>query len=130
MKAEADQVGARTILFETWARPAGDVFYAQPESGGSPEAMQLRLRDTYEWAANRLGAEVAPIGQAFAIAMTRLPEVPILDRTQHPTVAGSYLAAAVLFQSLFHASPLDIPFTGGLAESSATALRGVALAVR
>jgi hypothetical protein len=130
MKAEADKVGARTILFETWARPPGDVFYAQSESGGSPPAMQVRLRDTYEWTAHRLGAEVAPVGQAFEIAMTRLPDVPLLDGTQHPTLAGSYLAAAVLFQSLFHSSPRDTQFTGGLAESSATALQGVALAVR
>jgi hypothetical protein len=130
MKAEADKVGARTILFETWARPPGDVFYAQPESGGSREAMQIRLRDTYEWAANRLGAQMAPVGQAFDIGMTRLPDVPLLDGTQHPTLAGSYLAAAVLFQSLFHASPLDTPFTGGLEESTAIALRKVALEVR
>jgi len=130
MKAEADKVGARTILFETWARPSGDPFYALPESGGSPAAMQSRLEDAYQWAASRLGAELAPIGQAFEIAMTRVPGVPLLDGTQHPTLAGSYLAAAVLVESLFHASPLDTMFTGGLPASSAAALQRAALAVR
>ena len=130
LKTEADKVGARTILFETWARPPGDDFYSRPESGGSPAIMQRRLDDTYEWLANQLNAEVSPVGQSFEVALTRLPDVPLLDGTQHPTVAGSYLAAAVLFHSLFHSSPLETTFTAGLPESSAIALQRVAVAAR
>lgn len=130
LKTEADKIGARTILFETWARPPGDDFYSRPESGGSPAVMQRRLDDTYEWLANQLDAEVSRVGESFEGARARLPDVPLLDGTQHPTVAGSYLAAAVLFQSLFHASPLETTFTAGLPESSAIALQRAAVAAR
>jgi len=130
LKTEADKIGARTILFETWARPPGDDFYSRPESGGSPAVMQRRLDDTYEWLANQLDAEVSRVGESFEGARARLPDVPLLDGTQHPTVAGSYLAAAVLFQSLFHASPLETTFTAGLPELSAIALQRAAVAAR
>lgn len=130
LKEEADRVGARTVLFETWARPQGDAFYAWSESGGSPAAMQRRLDDAYEWLARQLDAGLAPVGEAFEVARTRLPSVHLLDGTQHPTVAGSYLAAAVICRSLFPGSPPATGFTAGLPESDAAALRRVALAVR
>jgi hypothetical protein len=38
-KVEADRVGAKTILFATWARPAGDPYYKEATSGGSPAEM-------------------------------------------------------------------------------------------
>ena len=128
LKEEADEIGARTILFETWARPAGDAFYARPESGGSPATMQARLDDVYRWLGDQLGVEVAGVGRAFETAATRLPGVPLLDGTQHPTAAGSYLAAAVLFRCFFHSSPLETGFTAGLPESVARALRRAAMA--
>jgi hypothetical protein len=127
LKAEADRVGARTILFQTWARPPGDEFYSQPESGGSPGNMQRRLNDAYDSVALRLDAEVARVGQAFEIAKGRAPDVSLTDGTQHPTLAGSYLAAAVLFQTIFRSSATS-RFTADLPKASASALRAAAVA--
>jgi hypothetical protein len=126
LKTEADKVGARTILFETWARPPGDPFYSEPVSGGSPAVMQSRLSDAYSWLATRLHVELAPIGQAFASAQARLPGVPLLDGSQHPTLAGSYLAAAVLFRALFHESPVNATYTAGIPAAAAVSLREIA----
>lgn len=126
LKAEADSVGARTILFQTWARPVGDPFYSNPVSGGSPAAMQARLNRAYDSLARRLGVEVARVGEAFALARREAPEVRLLDGSQHATLAGSYLAAAVLFKAICNASPRGATFTAGLPGTTAGALQHAA----
>src|SRR5947209_2400098 len=103
LKAEADQVGARTVLFGTWARPGNDLFYKEPRSGGSPAAMQARLDLAYATVAKDIGATLGPVGVAFSRARQVAPEIRLLDGTQHPSPAGTYLAAAVLFRAFFGA---------------------------
>src|SRR5205823_5750455 len=100
-KAEADHVGAMTILFATWARPAGDPYYKEPTSGGSPAAMQAGLNSAYASVAENIGAMLAPVGVAFERAQQNSSKIRLLDGTQHPSPAGTYLAAAVLFRAMF-----------------------------
>ena len=64
LKGEADRVGAVTILFLTWARPAGDPYYKDPASGGSPAEMQTRLNSAYAEVSHNTGAPLAPVGRA------------------------------------------------------------------
>ncbi|MCL4809014.1 MAG: hypothetical protein KJ062_14700 [Thermoanaerobaculia bacterium] len=129
LKAEADAVGARTILFQTWARPAGDAYYRRPASGGSPAAMQARLTRVYASLARSLGIDVARVGEAFSLVERDAPDIPLLDGTQHATRAGSYLAAAVIFRTLHRRSPLGATFTAGLPDATARTLQKAADAV-
>lgn len=126
LKAEADSVGARTVLFQTWARPHGDGFYSSPASGGSPVAMQARLNAAYESLARQLDASVARVGEAFSLVQRESPAISLLDGTQHATLAGSYLVAAVVFQSLEGSSPVGATFGAGLPPSVVTALQAAA----
>jgi hypothetical protein len=126
LKAEADNVHVETVLFSTWARPAGDPFYRESVSGGSPEVMQMRLDQAYTALAAQLGATLAPVGPAFVRARRDAPVVALLDGTQHPTPAGTYLAAAVFYRVLFHDSPVGSTYLGGLPRSWAAALQRVA----
>jgi len=125
-KAEADRVGATTVLFATWAHPAGDPYYKDPRSGGSPAAMQARLNSAYATLAKETGATLAPIGVAWERAQRIAPEIRLLDGTQHPSPAGTYLAAAVLFRTMFNASPVGSPYYGHLSKEVATSLQRVA----
>jgi hypothetical protein len=125
-KAEADKVHAVTVLFSTWARPAGDSFYREPVSGGSPSIMQARLNEAYAALALRLGATLAPVGVAFVQAQSVAPQVALLDGTQHPSLAGTYLAAAVFFRVLFHGCPVGSTYLGGLPPPVAAALQHIA----
>lgn len=129
LKAEADAVGARTILFQTWARPPGDPFYSRPASGGSPAAMQARLNQAYDSLALELNVDVARVGEAFSLVQRQSPEIPLLDGSQHATRAGSYLAAAVIFRALHRSSPVGASFTAGLPQATASALQRAADAV-
>ncbi|HUE40419.1 MAG TPA: hypothetical protein VMO75_00675 [Chthoniobacterales bacterium] len=125
-KAEGDRVGATTILFATWARPPGDPFYKDPASGGSPKEMQSRLDSACASVANSIGATLAPVGVAWERARAVGPKVHLLDGTQHPSPAGTYLAAAVLFRTMFNASPVGSTYYGGLSKEVATSLQRVA----
>ena len=78
--------GAKTVLFITWARR------------GKPE-MQPKLNHAYLDVAKELGAKVAPVGQAWAIALAAAPATRLyMDDDSHPAVTGSYLAACVFYQ--------------------------------
>ncbi|MBK9376396.1 MAG: SGNH/GDSL hydrolase family protein [Holophagales bacterium] len=129
LKAEADAVGARTILLQTWARPAGDPFYTRPASGGSPAAMQARLNEAYDSLALSLNVDVARVGEAFSLVQQQSPEISLLDGSQHATRAGSYLAAAVVFRALYRSSPVGASFSAGLPQATASTLQRAADAV-
>jgi hypothetical protein len=126
LKAEADRVGTVTILFSTWARPAGDPYYKDPPSGGSPAEMQRRLNSAYAEVAKSTGAMLAPVGVAFELAQRDAPQIPLLDGTQHPSPAGTYLAAAVLFHVVFKTSTVTSTYDDGLAKETAAHLRRLA----
>ena len=128
-KNEADQIGTQTVLFSTWARPAGDPYYKDPSSGGSPAEMQTRLNSAYASLAQNIAATLAPIGVAFEQSQRDAPTIALLDGTQHPSPAGTYLAAAVLFRTLFNSPALGSTYYGGLPQSTAHTLQRIADAV-
>lgn len=125
LKAEADRAGTATILFSTWARPAGDPYYNDPSSGGSPAQMQMRLNSAYAQVSHSISATLAPVGVAFEHAQREAPQIQLTDGTQHPTAAGTYLAAAVLFRVIFNASPIGSTYYDGLPKDTAARLQRI-----
>lgn len=122
------EAGARAVLFATWARRSGDVLYAEPWSGGDFAAMSARLDGAYRRAAMNHGAEVAPVGARWALALTEQPSLGLYDADgSHPSLAGSYLAACVLYRTLTGVAVSDAaPVPSGLAPGDAALLRAVA----
>ncbi len=115
--------GGEPVLFMTWGHRNG-----APELGHDDySSMQITLAGTYTEFGQRLAAPVAPVGMAWWLG---LEEVPALDLYQpdgsHPSLAGSYLAAAVISATLFDIDPTEIETTSGLDEATAVALRGLA----
>jgi hypothetical protein len=128
-KDQADAHQTRTVLFATWARPAGDPFYKETVSGGSPAEMQTRLNSAYASLAQNIGATLAPIGVAFEQAKRDAPTIHLRDGTQHPSPAGTYLAAAVLFRTIFNSRAFGSTYYGVLPETTAHTLQRIADAV-
>lgn len=89
--------GARTILYETWARQD------HPET-------QITLSRTYQEIAAELKATLIPAGQAWQHTLAQ-PQPPQLhDRDgSHPTYAGSYLAACCFVATLTGQPALGLP---------------------
>ena len=125
-KTEADRIHAKTILFSTWARPSGDFYYKDQASGGSPTEMQRRLNSAYAALARKTGAILAPIGIAWEYAHRDAPEIQLLDGTQHPSRAGTYLAAAILFRTVFNTPATGSTYYDGLPREEALRLQHVA----
>ena len=114
--AEIDATGAQTVLFMTWARPDSVQYGVTTRS----------LANAYYSAGSRLGAEVAPVGLAFANALAARPDLLLNVQDGHPTVAGTYLAACVLYATFFDKSPVGIRSLKGLADADKEFLQQVA----
>jgi hypothetical protein len=107
----ADRAGAELVLFETWPRSRRSRLYRAGEFGRTPEEMQARLDAVLKPLAAELGLRVAPVGRAFLRVMSEEMPVPLhrADGT-HPTEAGTYLAACVLYHTLTGRSPIGLRY--------------------
>jgi hypothetical protein len=106
--------GAAPVLFMSWA------YADRPE-------MTEGLAEAYTQAGNDNGALVIPAGLAFARAAKQLPELGLYaPDKRHPSLAGSYLAAATVYAALFKRSPVGSTFTAGLDATTAKALQAIA----
>ena len=106
--------GAEPVLFMSWA-------YAD-----KPEMTQ-ELAEAYIAAGNDLGALVIPAGLAFARSIEKRPALNLFaPDKRHPSPAGTYLAAATIYASLFAKSPVGLKYTASLDAETASYLQSVA----
>jgi hypothetical protein len=116
--------GARTLLFMTWGYRDGDGSHVP---GDTYTAMQHRLAYNYHDLGGELGAEVVPVGEAWAEALRRRPGIDLWRHDgQHPNERGSYLAACVFYAVLSGRDPTGSEFTSGLDPAEARFLQQVA----
>jgi hypothetical protein len=131
--AAALQVGARPTWFVTWAHGAGDSIY-QPDDGYfyppfNPDQMQDELTQAYAAAAaDSPQGLLSCVGEAFRAALLETPQIVLLqDDLSHPTVAGTYLAAATFYVALTGTPvPSSSAVPAGLSTTDAAALRELA----
>ncbi len=106
--------GAKPVWFMSWA-------YAD-----KPEMIE-ELAEAYTRAANDNDAFVIPAGLAFARALKERPDLGLhAGDKRHPSVAGTYLAAATIYASLFKTSPVGLAYRAGLGDPTATLLQTAA----
>lgn len=97
--------GARPILFQTWARHPRSRDYDRYRLS-DPSEMLARIDALYGEIARRLRVPVAPVGRAWARASAELPNVELHRRDgTHPALAGSYLAACVIYGTISGRDP-------------------------
>jgi len=141
----SDRIAAKSpkagiVLYETWARPAG-AYYEKGEGKVlvSPEQMMSELHDSYAKLRDDLAAKnpardvrVALVGTAFARCKAEYPAIKLdaIDN-HHATAEGYYLAALVIYETIYHDSAKGAPTVlfHGLVKfpaDVATELQGVA----
>jgi len=92
--------GGRTVLLMTWERPDSVAL----------GVTTANLAAGYQAMGGELGALVAPAGLAFARSLQERPELVLTSPDGHPTPAGTYLAACVLYGTLFKQTPVGNSF--------------------
>lgn len=106
--------GARPVFLMTWA------YKDKPE-------MTAQLAEEYTIAGNANDALVIPAGLAFAKAIGKRPELEFYQPDKrHPTLIGTYLAAATTYAAIYKKSPVGNSYTGGIDAKLANFLQSVA----
>lgn len=106
--------GGQPVFFMSWA-------YSD-----APE-MTAQLAEAYTQAGNQHDVFVIPAGLAFARSIAQRPALNLYaPDKRHPSLAGTYLAANVIYASLFKKSPVGLPYMAGLDEGTARHLQTVA----
>jgi len=103
--------------------------YVKPHAMYDP-GMLDKIRRTYLPAGNELGALVVPVGLAFERAYRARPGIALheaFDGT-HPNMLGTYLAACVVYQSIYAQSVvgIDYDYFGEVPEETAEFLQRIA----
>jgi len=108
------EAGAKTVFFMTWA------YQDKPE-------MTKPLAEGYTNIANELDTLVVPVGLAFERSIKARPELILhFKDKQHPSLAGTYLAACTFYAALYGKSPVGNPYTADLDKEVAAFLQGIA----
>jgi len=117
VKKDSDIVrkhGAKPVLFMSWA-------YAD-----KPE-MTAQLAEQYTLAGNANDAFVIPAGLSFARSIAKRPELNLyVEDKRHPSLPGTYLAAATVYTALYGRSPVGNAYTAGLDADTAKFLQTIA----
>ncbi len=89
--------------------------------------MQAAIDDAYAELGRALGVLVVPAGRAWAATLRIDPSTGLWQADgSHPSLAGTYLVACVLYARLFGTSPVGIPDTEGLPGPVADSLQSIA----
>ena len=99
LAAEAAELGAEPVTFETWARREGHNVLRWYDL--TPDTMQDTLLAAYRDVAERNDARLAPVGEAWRRVHATHPDAGLhLSDGSHPSVAGSFLTACVFLNVL------------------------------
>lgn len=108
------KAGAEPALFLSWA------YQDAPQ-------MTDQLAAEYVKAGRANKMRVVPAGPAFAASIAKRPDINLYaPDKRHPSLAGTYLGAAVVMATLFKKSPVGNTYTAGLPADVAQHLQAVA----
>ena len=93
--------GAHTILLMTWERP----------DSVSAGVTTDNLAAAYLRVGSELDIPVAPAGLTFARSLRERPDLILYSQDGHPTLYGTYLAACVLYGTIFGKTPVGNPYS-------------------
>jgi hypothetical protein len=120
------------LFFMTWGRKNGDQMNAQNYPPiATYLGMQQRLRESYLEMGYSLNASVAPVGMAWKKSINDNPDFELYTPDEsHPSLAGSYLSACVIYTSMYKESCVNSDYVpNGLDEDDTAILRDIASSV-
>ena len=92
---------ATTVFFETWGYRDGDAQFCPTNPTLCDYAlMQGQLSKSYGAMAQKTSGLLAPVGKAWRLVRNSHPEIELYADDRHPSVNGTYLAAAVMYMTV------------------------------
>ena len=129
-KIKANNPATQTLMFQTWGYEGGGVCCYGPEcSVDFPDygAMQDALTASYAEIACGLGAGVIPAGEGWRRALEVGPPTTLYDPDGfHPSFAGTYLNACIVYGMVFGQSPVGNSYKGALTINNAAFFQQIA----
>lgn len=123
LAARIRKTGAKPLLYATWGRHGDSETLA--EKGWTNETMTYKLAASYAAIGEKLDIPVMHVGLAFREIYTAERDIDLYNPDlSHPSYAGSYLAAATIYQTVFNESAPK--WDGSLSAADATLLRQTA----
>lgn len=116
LNAAIQAAGAETILLMTWERPDSIQYDVTTQA----------LSNNYTYLSQQLGIKVAPAGLAFANALRERPNLVLYSADGHPTLAGTYLATAIVYGVIYDQSPVGLKYNAGLNGEDVLFLQSIA----
>ena len=116
--------GGQSVFLMTWAPKNGMKIGLSQQKR---EAVQANLAGSYMTIADELDALLAPAGIGFMRCAQEYPDIELWDTDkQHPSLAGSYLAACILYSVIYQESPENCPYISELDQDVASKLQSIA----
>lgn len=121
------------VFLMTWAYKEGismDLLFGLKYQD-TKEEMQTRIANHYMTISKELDDMLAPAGIAFMRCGTQFPEIELWDEDgSHPSPAGTYLSACVLYQVLYDQSPEGLQYAADLEKETAAKLQLIAAGIK
>jgi hypothetical protein len=114
--AEINALGGKAVLFMAW--PYERLNWVSLET----------ISEAHRTIGRELGIPVAPVGLAFRNALQARPTLAMLGPDhEHETIHGTYLAAAVLYSTIFEANPEGLTYhPDGVSDEESKFLQSIA----
>lgn len=118
----------RLIFYMTWGRKFGDASNCAAYPPVCTYAgMQAELRRRYMEMAQQNNAAVAPVGVAWQNVLATNPAFDLYSSDgSHPSMHGSYLAACVIYTTIYRQSPVGLLYYAGLPAADAQLIQTIA----
>lgn len=101
---------AKIVLFETWAREEGNIFYKENPQYTYKTA-EKALLDAYQKAAEKYDLMISYAGVGFYMSKLRNEKVNLYQSDlTHPSGAGTYLAALIHAGIIYGINPKDVSY--------------------
>jgi hypothetical protein len=114
-----------TVFYATWGRKNGD----QENCPGWPpvctyQGMDDLLQERYRYMADMNEALLSPVSWVWRYIRTNHPEIELYSSdNSHPSLAGSYAAAATFYTLMFEKNPEEISFQSTLSVETVSKIR-------
>jgi len=113
------------LLYQTWGYDGG----FKDDSLGinwDYQTMSDRVHQGYLYAAEKLNLGIVAVGKVWETVKENNPRINLYQEDkQHPSLAGSYLAAATFYTAIFKTAP-DVDFISKLEQEVASAIQQAA----